>query len=41
MGFQKIYDYVPGKADWLAHALPSEGKKPMSRAPERVSATMF
>lgn len=25
MGFQKVYDYVPGKVDWLAHALPSEG----------------
>ena len=24
-GFTKVYDYVNGKADWLASALPSEG----------------
>lgn len=26
LGFTKVYDYVPGKADWLAAALPSEGR---------------
>jgi len=25
LGFTKVYDYVAGKADWLATALPSEG----------------
>jgi CBS domain-containing protein len=25
-GFEKVYDYVPGKADWLASGLPREGK---------------
>lgn len=26
-GFQDVYDYVPGKADWLAHGLPKAGKR--------------
>jgi Mg/Co/Ni transporter MgtE len=26
LGFEQVYDYVPGKADWLARGLPSEGK---------------
>jgi CBS domain-containing protein len=25
LGFTAVYDYVPGKADWLANGLPSEG----------------
>lgn len=25
LGFGRVYDYVPGKADWLAHGLPFEG----------------
>lgn len=25
MGFSKVYDYVPGKADWSASGLPTEG----------------
>ena len=25
LGFTKVYDYVPGKVDWLAHNLPSHG----------------
>jgi hypothetical protein len=24
LGFGKVHDYVPGKADWLAHGLPLE-----------------
>ena len=24
LGFEHIHDYVPGKADWLAHNLPVE-----------------
>ena len=26
LGFTKVYDYVGGKRDWLAAALPSEGR---------------
>jgi CBS domain-containing protein len=26
LGFEKVYDYVPGKADWFANGLPKEGK---------------
>jgi CBS domain-containing protein len=26
LGFGDVYDYVPGKADWLAHNLPVEGE---------------
>jgi CBS domain-containing protein len=26
LGFEQVYDYVPGKADWLARGLPAEGK---------------
>jgi Mg/Co/Ni transporter MgtE len=25
LGFGEVYDYVPGKIDWLAHGLPMEG----------------
>ncbi len=27
LGFEQVYDYVPGKADWLARALPRQGTK--------------
>jgi CBS domain-containing protein len=27
LGFTNVYDYVPGKVDWLAHNLPVEGEK--------------
>jgi CBS domain-containing protein len=26
IGFEKVYDYVPGKADWFASGLPKEGR---------------
>ena len=26
LGFEKVYDYVPGKADWFASGFPKEGK---------------
>jgi CBS domain-containing protein len=26
MGFQRVYDYVSGKQDWLAAGLPTEGR---------------
>jgi CBS domain-containing protein len=25
LGFREVYDYVPGKVDWLAHGLPTAG----------------
>jgi Mg/Co/Ni transporter MgtE len=25
LGFSRVYDYTPGKVDWLAHGLPGEG----------------
>jgi CBS domain-containing protein len=27
LGFAEVYDYVAGKADWLAHNLPVEGEQ--------------
>lgn len=27
LGFEQVYDYVPGKADWAAAGLPLEGTK--------------
>ena len=27
LGFERVYDYVPGKVDWLARGLPTEGEK--------------
>ena len=27
LGFTNVYDYVLGKADWLAHGLPTEGEQ--------------
>jgi hypothetical protein len=24
LGFERVYDYVPGKADWFARGLPTE-----------------
>jgi len=28
MGFDDVYDFVEGKAEWIANALPTEGKGP-------------
>ncbi len=28
MGFEDVYDFVPGKAEWIANGLPTEGKGP-------------
>src|SRR5215204_2767146 len=30
LGFERVYDYVPGKADWLASGLPKEGRLALS-----------
>jgi hypothetical protein len=27
LGFTQVYDYVAGKADWLAHGPPTEGEQ--------------
>lgn len=27
LGYEQVYDYAPGKADWLARGLPVEGKE--------------
>jgi CBS domain-containing protein len=27
LGFSEVYDYMPGKADWLARGLPTEGQQ--------------
>ena len=31
LGFEQVYDYVPGKADWLAHGLQREGRNAQQR----------
>jgi CBS domain-containing protein len=37
LGFDRVYDYEPGKVDWLAHNLPTEGDRP---APPTVGRVM-
>ena len=27
LGFEQVYDYMPGKVDWMARGLPLEGEK--------------
>jgi hypothetical protein len=27
LGFQQVYDYMPGKVDWMARGLALEGEK--------------
>ncbi len=27
LGFEQVFDYLPGKADWLARGLPTEGDR--------------
>jgi CBS domain-containing protein len=27
LGFEQVFDYMPGKVDWMARALPMEGEK--------------
>jgi CBS domain-containing protein len=39
LGFGQVYDYAPGKVDWLAHGLPTEGEEePPQRAVDAVDA---
>ena len=37
LSFAEVYDYVPGKADWLAHNLPVEGEAADSATAGRVA----
>jgi CBS domain-containing protein len=37
LGFTEVYDYVPGKADWLAHNLPIEGEHADAPTPGRLA----
>jgi Mg/Co/Ni transporter MgtE len=36
LGFTRVYDYSPGKVDWLARGLPGEGM----RADERTAGSL-
>ncbi|HSS62490.1 MAG TPA: hypothetical protein VLK30_13630, partial [Candidatus Limnocylindrales bacterium] len=36
LGFAEVYDYEPGKVDWLAHNLPVEGERPAAPIIGRV-----
>jgi rhodanese-related sulfurtransferase len=36
LGFERVYHYVGGKVDWLAHALPREGQDLVPYAGELV-----
>jgi Mg/Co/Ni transporter MgtE len=37
LGFEQVYDYMPGKIDWLARGLPIEGEqKPVPRVKDVV-----
>jgi Mg/Co/Ni transporter MgtE len=37
LGFEHVYDYMPGKADWLARGLPIEGdQEPVRRVKDVV-----
>jgi Mg/Co/Ni transporter MgtE len=31
LGFGRVYDYAPGKVDWLAHGLPTETEEELPR----------
>jgi CBS domain-containing protein len=37
LGFAQVYDYVSGKADWLAHDLPVEGAQADAATTGRVA----
>ncbi|MHB1568448.1 MAG: CBS domain-containing protein [Solirubrobacteraceae bacterium] len=38
LGFEHVYDYVPGKADWLAHGLPVERRDELITAGQLARA---
>jgi len=37
LGFEQVYDYVGGKADWLARGLPTEGERAGERRAGQVA----
>ena len=37
LGFTSVYDYVPGKVDWLARGLPTEGEESSAPRAGRVA----
>ena len=39
LGFTQVYDYVPGKNDWLAAGLPREGKGRGATSPHGSAAS--
>ncbi len=41
LGFTEVYDYVFGKVDWLAHALPVEGERAEAATAGRVARADF
>lgn len=40
-GFERVYDYVAGKADWSSTGLPLEGQTGATRAPAPTCARTF
>jgi rhodanese-related sulfurtransferase/CBS domain-containing protein len=36
LGFTRVYDYTPGKIDWLAHNLPVERERPVAIVGEQL-----
>jgi hypothetical protein len=38
LGFTQVYDNVAGKADWLAHGLPTEVDQPQVPGPRTCCA---
>jgi CBS domain-containing protein len=39
LGFADVYDYVPGKVDWLAHNLPAAGDQAETATAGRLART--
>jgi CBS domain-containing protein len=37
LGFEEVYDYAPGKVDWLAHGLPTEYDEPLPKRAGEVA----
>jgi hypothetical protein len=36
LGFERVYDYVPGKADWFASGLPFRPNEPVGKMAKRM-----
>jgi CBS domain-containing protein len=37
LGFEEVYEYAPGKVDWLAHGLPTEYDEPPPKRAREVA----